>query len=193
MAPKRKSDVVDLTDSDVETAKPTLPKKAKKDTPSTTKTTGNASTSSKTGGPSKTAVPAPKITSAAAKKAAAIAEELDAFERDVQNDRVEIYDDCNEIRRKIRALQKEPGFKITHWLREIGDINSNSYGRFMKLSGPTSGAENGVYPAAYIYFERRRIKEGKKKTAKRLDNEHTHYNGMPLEDRRRRGVWVFAA
>ncbi|KAI0735296.1 hypothetical protein C8Q76DRAFT_711753 [Earliella scabrosa] len=102
---------------------------------------------------------------------------------------VPIYDDCNEVRRKIRLLQKEPGFKITHWLKEIGNINSNSFQRFMKASGPTGGATNGTYYAAYVYFEKVRIAEGKKKTAKRLRNEADHMNGMPLEDRRR--MWVF--
>ena len=55
-------------------------------------------------------------------------------------------DDCGQVRRKIRLLQKTPGwkvskvlcvsrvysyspYKVTEWLSEIG-INSNSYGRF---------------------------------------------------------------
>ncbi|KAI0932351.1 hypothetical protein AcW2_001006 [Taiwanofungus camphoratus] len=94
-------------------------------------------------------------------------------------------DDCNEIRRKIRLLQKEPGFK----LREIGKINNNSFQRFMKASGPTGGATNGTYYAAYVYFEKVRIEAGKKKTAKRERNEIEHPNGLPLVDRR--NVWVF--
>ncbi|KAF8587504.1 hypothetical protein K439DRAFT_1338089, partial [Ramaria rubella] len=98
-------------------------------------------------------------------------------------------DDCNEIRRKIRLLQKEPGFKITHWLRDIGGINSNSFNRFMKASGPTGGAENGVYPAAYKYFEKVRIASGKKKTSKREQNEQSHPSGLELRDRKH--VWVF--
>ncbi|TFY83396.1 hypothetical protein EWM64_g609 [Hericium alpestre] len=97
---------------------------------------------------------------------------------------VPIYDDCNEIRRKIRLLQKEPGFKVTHWLKEIGGINNNSFGRFMKATGPSGGASNGTYEAAYIYFEKRRIAEGKKKTPKRIRNEETRANGLPKEQPR---------
>jgi len=41
----------------------------------------------------------------------------------------------------------------------------------------------------YIYFEKVRIAEGKKKTPKREKNEKEFTNGMPLEDRRR--MWVF--
>ncbi|GJE94520.1 hypothetical protein PsYK624_106900 [Phanerochaete sordida] len=101
---------------------------------------------------------------------------------------VPVYDDCNEIRRKIRLLQKEPNFKITHWLRDIGGINNNSYGRFMKATGPTGGASNGTYYAAYVYFEKVRIAEGKKKTPKRIRNEDENPNGFPLEDRK--GYWI---
>ncbi|KAK7694528.1 hypothetical protein QCA50_001714 [Cerrena zonata] len=100
---------------------------------------------------------------------------------------VPVYDDCNEVRRKIRLLQKTPGFKTTHWLAEIGGINSNSFGRFMKLSGPNQGASNGTYYAAYVYFEKKRILEGKPKTKKRLQNERERPFGFPLEQR---GMWV---
>ncbi|CDO72356.1 hypothetical protein BN946_scf184977.g53 [Trametes cinnabarina] len=100
-----------------------------------------------------------------------------------------IYDDCNDIRRKIRLLLKQPNFKITHWLKEIGNINNNSYQRFMKATGPTGGAENGTYYAAYVYFEKVRIFEGKKKTAKRIRIEQERSQGLPRVDRKH--VWVF--
>ncbi|KAF9240913.1 hypothetical protein BU15DRAFT_87479 [Melanogaster broomeanus] len=103
-------------------------------------------------------------------------------------DEVPIYDDCNDIRRKIRGLMKTPGWKVTQWLRDIGGINSNSYRRFMKDTGATSGATNGTYVAAYIYFEKVRIFEGKKKSAKRQRMEEEYPNGLSLEDRRK--VWV---
>ncbi|KAF8914671.1 hypothetical protein CPB85DRAFT_1433661 [Mucidula mucida] len=78
-----------------------------------------------------------------------------------------VFDDCNEIRRKIRLLQKEPDFKaclalgslrveldvsqVTPWLKQIGGINSNSFQRFMKASGPQGGAENDTYKAAKCF------------------------------------------
>ncbi|KDQ63761.1 hypothetical protein JAAARDRAFT_203155 [Jaapia argillacea MUCL 33604] len=65
---------------------------------------------------------------------------------------VSVYDDCNDIRRKIRVLQKTPDWKVTHWLRDIGGVNSNSYGRFMKATGPTGGAENGTYYSADVLY-----------------------------------------
>jgi len=101
---------------------------------------------------------------------------------------VPVYDDCNDVRRKIRELQKSADFKVTHWLQEIGGINTNSLSRFMRDTGATIGASNGTYPAAYKYFEKVRIAEGKKKTPKRIRNEMEHPNGFPLENRRK--MWV---
>jgi hypothetical protein len=48
-----------------------------------------------------------------------------------------------------------------------------------------------ILPPRYIYFEKRRIAEGKKKTAKRLRNEQEYGSrgGMPLRDGNR-PVWV---
>ena len=43
---------------------------------------------------------------------------------------------------------------------------------------------------SYVYFEKVRIAEGKKKTPKRLRNEEEHRIGMPLEERR--GMWVMS-
>ncbi|KAJ8084172.1 hypothetical protein PM082_002939 [Marasmius tenuissimus] len=80
---------------------------------------------------------------------------------------VPIFDLPGEVRRKIRLLLKTPNFKI-------GNINSNSYNRFMSMRGPLDGAQNGTYYAAYVYFEKVRIAEGKRKTPKRIENEKAY-------------------
>lgn len=72
------------------------------------------------------------------------------------DDNLEYDQDCNQIRRKIRSLIDSGEVKVTHWLRELG-VNSNSYGRFMKLKGPTSGVDNQTFHAAYKYFKKREI------------------------------------
>ncbi|KAJ7169681.1 hypothetical protein C8R46DRAFT_205344 [Mycena filopes] len=102
---------------------------------------------------------------------------------------VPVFDFPGEVRRKIRLLLATPDFKVTHWLKEIGGVNSNSYGRFMKEKDKTAGAANGTFYAAYVYFEKVRIAEGKKKSAGRQKNEIDYPRGFPLEDRRK--VWVF--
>ncbi|OSX67677.1 hypothetical protein POSPLADRAFT_1051806 [Postia placenta MAD-698-R-SB12] len=136
---------------------------------------------------------APEASGSKDKKAKQAAEPKDwhdiVLEGEGEDGGVSVYDDCNDIRRKIRLLQKQPNWKVTAWLKEIGNINSNSFQRFMKATGPTGGASNGTYYAAYVYFEKVRIAEGKKKTAKRERSEAEHREGLPLQDRR--GVWVY--
>ncbi|KAF9532072.1 hypothetical protein CPB83DRAFT_808388, partial [Crepidotus variabilis] len=117
-------------------------------------------------------------------------------EDEVNFDRLSVSDDCAEIRRKIRLLQKTPDWKVTHWLKEIGCIDNNSSKRFSTSSfilshgserivaveprSRNDGATNGTYYAAYVYFEKVRILEGEKKTSKRIENESIHPNGFPL-------------
>ncbi|KAH9835675.1 uncharacterized protein C8Q71DRAFT_858533 [Rhodofomes roseus] len=93
-------------------------------------------------------------------------------------------DDCDDIRRKIRKLQRSQGFRITYWLRNIGGVKYNSWSRFMKAEGPSAGAENNIYYAAYVYFEKVRIAEGKKKPTKREQNELAYPQGFVMLDRR---------
>ncbi len=59
--------------------------------------------------------------------------------------------------------------KVTEFQRSI-DLNSKSYGRFMKLKGPMSGNGNQVYEAAFRFFDDRRkagIKPQQKKSKER--------------------------
>ncbi|KAF8468295.1 hypothetical protein BDZ91DRAFT_104029 [Kalaharituber pfeilii] len=69
---------------------------------------------------------------------------------------IPIYDDCNEIRRKIRAFfsNNNTEYKCTqkYFLEVIGNVNSNSYRRFMAAKGEGGGAENGTYTGAYVFF-----------------------------------------
>ncbi|CAL1696077.1 unnamed protein product [Somion occarium] len=183
MPPKRKSDAIDLSkDSEDENYTPkspvTAPAKRARVSNASEVAPGNAEASSSKG----------KSDLESLKSAPKSWKDIELEGED--EGEVPVYDDCNEIRRKIRLLQKDPNFKITHWLKEIGDINSNSCQRFMKASGANGGASNGTYYAAYVYFEKVRIFEGKKKTAKRERNEIEHPRGFPL--RASRGVWILS-
>ena len=64
---------------------------------------------------------------------------------------MEMYEDCNAIRRKIRALLAT-GVKVTHFLNWI-NVNSNTYGRFMSYKGPRQGSESSLYDAAYCSYQ----------------------------------------
>jgi len=86
---------------------------------------------------------------------------------------VPVYDDCNEIRRKIRAFLKQYNkVSIKRFLAEgCNGVNSGTYNIFMKKSGAARGAESGMYYWGYIFFEKLRIAENKEKGKLRLENE----------------------
>lgn len=58
---------------------------------------------------------------------------------------------CDEIREKIKHYLDSGEMRVTHFQRTLS-INSNSYGRFMKLSGPESGIDNQTYTQALDFF-----------------------------------------
>eukprot|EP01083_Nonionella_stella_P287441 978423_1 len=100
---------------------------------------------------------------------------------------------CNQIRTKIRKLLTTPGFKITHWLREL-DINSNSYQRYMKLKGKWNNTSNQTFSAAHRYFmkqeklkkkakakEKNKSSKQKKKDAAKRKKENEEKKGKVEE------------
>ncbi|RPA80783.1 hypothetical protein BJ508DRAFT_307214 [Ascobolus immersus RN42] len=105
---------------------------------------------------------------------------------------VPVYDDCNEIRRKIRAFLKQYNkVSIKRFLAEgCNGVNSGTYNIFMKKSGAARGAESGMYYWGYIFFEKLRIAENKEKGKLRLENEKRFPNGLELRDSNR-PVWVW--
>ena len=59
------------------------------------------------------------------------------------------------------------------------DVNARKLDNFLKQSGPNAGAKNAVFYAAYVYFEKMRVKEGKGKTKHREEMEKVWgKNGM---------------
>ncbi|EGZ18979.1 hypothetical protein PHYSODRAFT_499398 [Phytophthora sojae] len=83
---------------------------------------------------------------------------------------VPVYDDCDEIRRKIDEFLVEGMVTKAAFLRALGNVNSNSMRRFMSLNRG-AGAANEVYRKAYAFFEKKRILDGEEKTVQRLANE----------------------
>jgi hypothetical protein len=105
------------------------------------------------------------------------------------NDAVPVYDSCAQIRVKIKNLLEkhkdkpenaQPGEfqkngKPKPWTAKafcdaIG-VSTKSYGSFMKKSGHMGGAENHTYYGAYVFFEKKRVFEGAKKSAARVKME----------------------
>ncbi|KAF2840141.1 hypothetical protein M501DRAFT_1015218 [Patellaria atrata CBS 101060] len=96
----------------------------------------------------------------------------------IDND-VEIYDTCQEIRRKITTHLQKPGVTQASFLRHIGNqfyanskkIQSKQLNDFRNKSGVDAGNTSFVFYGAYCYFEKLSIKEGKKKSKTREDME----------------------
>ncbi|KAK4213160.1 hypothetical protein QBC37DRAFT_374258 [Rhypophila decipiens] len=102
----------------------------------------------------------------------------------------EVFDTCDTIRRKIRALLANPKYpKITQaaFCRAIvkaayGEnsdktIQAASLGAFLKKKGPLAGNTSAVYYAAYVFFEKLRIKQGKPKSNDREIMEELWWDG----------------
>ncbi|KAG7382298.1 hypothetical protein PHYBOEH_010538 [Phytophthora boehmeriae] len=93
--------------------------------------------------------------------------------------------DGDDLLKRIVEIQFFLGEKLTTkaaFLRALDNIQANSLRSFVNLKrGAGSGAANVVYRKAYVFFEKKRILEGKKKTKKRLENEAEQArNGFPL-------------
>ncbi|KAF2854025.1 hypothetical protein T440DRAFT_465048 [Plenodomus tracheiphilus IPT5] len=99
-----------------------------------------------------------------------------------EDDAVEVYDTCDEIRRKINAFLKKPGVTAAAFCRAISashhktpkKISSTQLSAFRSKKGPYAGNTSAVFYGSYVYFEKLRIKEGKPKSKKRQEMEKIH-------------------
>lgn len=113
---------------------------------------------------------------------------------------VEIYDTCDEVRRKIAAYLREPNVTQAAFLREIVKglpdpgvkIQSKQLKDFQTKKGPLAGNQSKVFYAAYVFFEKQRILQGKPKSKKRLEMEDV-WGGQGGIDRERQGKYLCTA
>lgn len=107
---------------------------------------------------------------------------------------VEIYDSCDELRRKITAHILDSGMTKATFIRDIiraasteeypiARIQHKQLSDFLALKGATGGASSKVCYASYVYFEKKRIAEGEAKSEHRLDmeDEWEGEGGLPRE------------
>lgn len=94
-------------------------------------------------------------------------------------DKVPIFDSCDEIRRKIAAHLRKPGVTQAQFLRDIAEgiktqqvrIQGKQLTDFRAKSGALWENTSRVYYGAYVYFEKCRIQEGKEKSKHRVEME----------------------
>ncbi|KAI0522151.1 hypothetical protein F5B22DRAFT_461057 [Xylaria bambusicola] len=139
----------------------------------TTTTTTTTTTSSSNGNPSSTA-------KMIASSVAGLPDISGIHLEGEETDDVPVYDTCDDIRKKINAHLKTPGLTQTQFCRDIyaqlrapkcKGIQSKQLADFRALKGANAGAKSSVFYAAYCYFEKLRVAQGKPKTAHRLTME----------------------
>ncbi|OJJ72354.1 hypothetical protein ASPBRDRAFT_124694 [Aspergillus brasiliensis CBS 101740] len=137
-----------------------------------------------------TAGNAPKRTKKNQQPSAAAVDLSDIHLDGEEDGNVPIFDTCDVVRRKIRAHLRKPGVTQAGFMREASKaaypqgtkkLNASSFGEFLKKKGPNAGSQGAVFYAAYVYFEKLRLKNGKPKDAFRLEMEKIWPNGFELD------------
>ena len=129
-------------------------------------------------------------------KAQAKSEAVDLMNRIVAvqgpvSDRV-VYDSCPELIKKCKEFLAMDGVTKAGFCRTaLGGINANSLGPFL-MSKKQDKAGCIAYPRAWVFFEKKRLMEGKSKTKARIKNEGEHPSGFTLEGPRA-FKWVICA
>lgn len=95
-----------------------------------------------------------------------------------------VYDSCPQLVKKIKDFLARDGMTKSKFCQALGGLNSNSLNSFLSAK-KQDGAGNRTYPAAFIFFEKLRIYEGKAKSKQRLQNETEHPMGFELEKPRK--------
>ncbi|KAF3018565.1 hypothetical protein E8E14_012846 [Neopestalotiopsis sp. 37M] len=110
---------------------------------------------------------------------------------------VPVYDTCDELRKKIRALLRKEDVTQAAFLREIGNsfnpfrkIQSKQLNDFLAKKGPLDGNTSAVFYGSYVFFEKQRIKQNKPKSAMRLEMEKIYAKdgGVNITENQNRGI-----
>lgn len=109
---------------------------------------------------------------------------------DEEIDDVPVYDDCDEIRRKINAHLMTTNVTQAQFCRDLyaqfkvptcKGIQSKQLSDFRSTKGSNCGAKSSVYYAAYVYFEKLRIAQGKPMSQHHALNMDLNPGGLPRD------------
>ncbi|KAF2766131.1 hypothetical protein EJ03DRAFT_278706, partial [Teratosphaeria nubilosa] len=90
---------------------------------------------------------------------------------------VPIFDTCDDIRKKITEHLKHPSVTKAGLSREFSEllpksnVTPKNLDALLKMKGLQAGGHNDAFYAGYVFFEKIRVREGRKKSAKRLKME----------------------
>ena len=107
-------------------------------------------------------------------------------------DSVPIYDTCDDIRKKMSAHLRDTSATQAGFLRQLSaqyierpssGLGASSLRTFQSHAGASAASKMPIFHAAYVYFEKLRVKQGKPKTKKRQEMEKVWgANGMEKLD-----------
>jgi hypothetical protein len=113
---------------------------------------------------------------------------------------IPIYDTCDEVRRKINAQFRDSSMTQAAFLREIAkcipgtpELSSQRLKTFLNNKGPRAGSDSPIFYGAYVWFEKLRIKAGKKKNKKREEMENVWAKKGGVERDAAKGGWTCGA
>ncbi|KAI0169815.1 hypothetical protein GGR52DRAFT_573868 [Hypoxylon sp. FL1284] len=102
-----------------------------------------------------------------------------------ESEEVPVYDTCDEARRKIRTFLRKPEVSqqafcraLSGCLGEDRGVQSRQLNAFLAKKGRMRGNTSPAFYASYVFFEKRRLKDGKPKTQMRQEMEEIHRNGV---------------
>lgn len=92
---------------------------------------------------------------------------------------VPVYDTCDVVRKKIAAHLAQPGMTQAQFLRDAAaaaipseqKLASKTLADFRSKHGANAGSTSSIFYAAYVFFEKLRIKDGKPKSKFREEME----------------------
>ncbi|KAL4861413.1 hypothetical protein BDV12DRAFT_191096 [Aspergillus spectabilis] len=99
---------------------------------------------------------------------------------------VPVFDTCDVVRQKIRAFLRDSGMTKSAFCREISKtlpnrntpLQTGPLTTFLSKSGPKDGNQSLTFYAAYVFFEKLRIRDGKPETEFRLEMEEIWPDGF---------------
>ncbi|PYH93308.1 hypothetical protein BO71DRAFT_327953, partial [Aspergillus ellipticus CBS 707.79] len=115
-----------------------------------------------------------------------------------ENMQVKIFDTCDVVRRKIKAHLRKQGVTQAGFLRQIAaaaipeagkKLNSKSLADFLSYKGPTAGSAGIIFYAAYVFFEKLRVRDGKPKNEFRHEMERIWPGGFERDNPGNSALW----
>ncbi|OOF94864.1 hypothetical protein ASPCADRAFT_131450 [Aspergillus carbonarius ITEM 5010] len=125
--------------------------------------------------------------------------DLSAIHLDGDEDmKVPIFETCDVVRKKMKAHLRKPGVTQAGFLRDIAKaafpqtvkrLNSKSMADFLSYKGPNTGSSGVIFYAAYVFFEKLRVRDGKPKNDFRLEMEKIWPKGFERDNPANGRLW----